>query len=397
MKSILSVFVVLFFTGPVAAETWYVEADGSTEYSTIQSAVNVAASGDTVRVGPGLYDDFFTWNESYPEELVVVHVTQAELTLIGAGLDETVLGPSVPWNVSQDDIRGVLAGRAFANERLTIESICIQNVYQGILFEGGGKLRVANSSLQGNSRDLFVYTPTTTSGDEVIIEACEFRLPSEASSPTHIKFYNQDLVLVTDSHFVLRETGISKHVSCSGREIIVENCEFLEGEVGIATLADETFVRNCLFEGQALWGLRAYNAGKIRIEDSKFENQYCALYNYDYWGEIEWKVQRTIFENVTDSTFRYRSLGPGFFRNCILAKGEQFVVRSYKVNGSSEKTHFDMTNNWWGTANPDSIQAWIWDASDEPELGHTIDWDPYKSEPVATEKKSLGGLRAMYR
>ncbi len=56
-----------------------------------------------------------------------------------------------------------------------------------------------------------------------------------------------------------------------------------------------------------------------------------------------------------------------------------------------------MRENYWGTDSPDSIQAWIEDHEDDPEIDYRILWSPFNSEPVPTEKKSLGGLRALYR
>ncbi len=56
-----------------------------------------------------------------------------------------------------------------------------------------------------------------------------------------------------------------------------------------------------------------------------------------------------------------------------------------------------MTNNWWGTSDPDSIQAWIYDGVDNPDVGGIIDWEPYRNDLVAAEKKSLGDVRAMFR
>lgn len=51
----------------------------------------------------------------------------------------------------------------------------------------------------------------------------------------------------------------------------------------------------------------------------------------------------------------------------------------------------DMTNNGWGTADPDSIQAWIYDGNDRPEDPYFIQWDPVLPGPLPVQKKSLGG------
>ena len=40
------------------AATWRVERDGSGDYTTIQPAVDAAASGDTILIGPGQYTEY---------------------------------------------------------------------------------------------------------------------------------------------------------------------------------------------------------------------------------------------------------------------------------------------------------------------------------------------------
>lgn len=50
---------------------------------------------------------------------------------------------------------------------------------------------------------------------------------------------------------------------------------------------------------------------------------------------------------------------------------------------------FDMTNNCWGTTNPDSIRAWIYDGKDDEGIGVVVDFEPFKNEQVAAEKTSL--------
>lgn len=127
-------------------------------------------------------------------------------------------------------------------------------------------------------------------------------------------------------------------------------------------------------------------------------NQFAAINDDDHTGSINWAIRRVTFESVEYCSFRYISLSNGYIRDCILARGDQWVIRHHDTNKSQdEPTHFDMTNNWWGTANPDSIQAWINDGLDDPAIGTIIDWYPFKAEPLATEKKSLGDLKAMFR
>jgi hypothetical protein len=64
-----------------------------------------------------------------------------------------------------------------------------------------------------------------------------------------------------------------------------------------------------------------------------------------------------------------------------------------------EVAHFDMTNNWWGTTDPDSIQAWIRDRNDFPEYPffYQVDFEPFLEGPVPVKKSSLGGFKSLFR
>lgn len=67
-----------------------------------------------------------------------------------------------------------------------------------------------------------------------------------------------------------------------------------------------------------------------------------------------------------------------------------------------EDYHLDMTNNWWGTTDRDSISAWIHDGNDVmwPRGGLvecTVDFEPFAEAPVPAKRTSLGGLKGLYR
>ncbi|MGD9162600.1 MAG: DUF1565 domain-containing protein [Desulfobacteraceae bacterium] len=87
-KIILSMAFFFIQTISVAASTYYVDLGGldendcSAEYPfrTIQKAADVVQPGDTVKVGPGLFNEFVTINTSgIPVALLSlrVHVVQA--------------------------------------------------------------------------------------------------------------------------------------------------------------------------------------------------------------------------------------------------------------------------------------------------------------------------------
>lgn len=57
MKTVfLAMMLASLLASGAEARTWRVERDGSGDYTIIQDAVDAAASGDTIRIGPGRFD-----------------------------------------------------------------------------------------------------------------------------------------------------------------------------------------------------------------------------------------------------------------------------------------------------------------------------------------------------
>ncbi len=75
--------------------------------------------------------------------------------------------------------------------------------------------------------------------------------------------------------------------------------------------------------------------------------------------------------------------------------GSGFAVRINGVFANFVLQNF--TGNYWGTTNPDAIAEMIWDNNDDPTMTSIVDFLPMADGPVATEKTTLDGLKAMYR
>jgi len=89
---------------------------------------------------------------------------------------------------------------------------------------------------------------------------------------------------------------------------------------------------------------------------------------------------------------------PHRIRHNHIIKGENYAVEIHGCNGP-DGTTLDMTENWWGTTDPDSIAAWIYDGHDQqwPHLECYVDFEPFLDGPVPADETSLGGLKARYR
>ena len=93
--SLLVIMTCLCLTFDVQAHTWLVEKDGSGDFTIIQDALDAAASGDTVRIGPGRFEDFKQYTYPGGTPVIVANVQVAHMTLIGAGSEATIIGSEV--------------------------------------------------------------------------------------------------------------------------------------------------------------------------------------------------------------------------------------------------------------------------------------------------------------
>ncbi len=83
------VFILCCLQATVIASTIHVEVDGTGDFTNIQPAVEAAASGDTIRIGPGVYDAFqsYTTTGGVTTDAIIA-VDWKDLVLIGSGRNE---------------------------------------------------------------------------------------------------------------------------------------------------------------------------------------------------------------------------------------------------------------------------------------------------------------------
>ena len=80
----------------------------------------------------------------------------------------------------------------------------------------------------------------------------------------------------------------------------------------------------------------------------------------------------------------------------VLSMKEYFLKASNYGNPSS--AYIDVRNNHWGTSSTEALLAYrIWDGNDDPNLKIFVDYMPFSTEPLETEKKSMGSFKSMFR
>ncbi|MDP2324951.1 MAG: hypothetical protein Q8N51_13110, partial [Gammaproteobacteria bacterium] len=141
--------LVMLLSTAAGASTWSVQRDGSGHFTAIQLALDAAADGDTILIGPGEYTESTTirppgWAydiQSYAD------LRCDNLTIIGAGADVTVIGPpTYQGNAATGNPAGLSYG---GRGTLHIRDLGIRHSYAmyviGILYMD--RCRLANNSI----------------------------------------------------------------------------------------------------------------------------------------------------------------------------------------------------------------------------------------------------------
>jgi hypothetical protein len=398
VRNIIFVLLLLLNAANAGAAVWRVEKDGSGDFTIIQQAVDASASGDTILIGPGRYDDKFLWGNPPWQQYTRVLVTRADLTLIGAGGDRTIIGDAVPMGIGYDQDSGLAAHVALGAGVVRIWGIGFENCYNGVHFNQIGSASVASCRFAGNGNSI----DSKIVGD-VRVDECMFEsLTGVYSSATHVLAWGPGHIELRASEFEISTLHAYswEHVhSQQISELFVQGCGFKGGSIGInATLGSGVVdISGCDFSMQHNAGIiHGMPYGTVRTRDTTMSGQYKALRSSS--PGARWEVESLNIEDVFECSLMFAQLGGGYVRNSHLAKGPRYAVLEVGTLPAASAVHLDMTNNWWGTTDPDSIQAWIFDGNDQPERPYYfIDWMPFRSGPVGTQKRSLGGVKSMFR
>jgi hypothetical protein len=85
------------------------------------------------------------------------------------------------------------------------------------------------------------------------------------------------------------------------------------------------------------------------------------------------------------------------FRNNHILQIDDGMWVYVTPNYDGPPLHFDLTNNYWGTTDPEEISAGIYDAFDDDSRHIYIDFEPMADGPVSTESTTWGQLKALYK
>lgn len=387
-RLVLIVSWVAVFAAAAQARTLRVEQDGSGDFAVIQDALDQAAPGDTILVGPGRYLDS-QWHllpgASYETE-VYAYVQIPSLTVIGAGAGETVIGPEEYESTTTFSPSGFAIGTSAGSFRL--ENVEVVNCYEGFVNRSGLRdIDIDQCRFFGNKYGV------TTYGMEGIISNCVVEHDLDGRLGTGIIVHNGG-VEIRDTVFMCSSGGVS--VGPGGGGALIRGCTFTGGMGGINLwLVDGVEVRDCVFASMDNAAIIIAGVDHV-IENNTIDAiQGVALTH----GNSISQIRNNTLRSSDYSAVLISATPPWiseFHNNDILSSdGARLVhLRFYNTDPPAQ---IDMTDNYWGWTESDSISARIYDAWDDSTVGGYVIYEPFSTESVEAEQTSVGGLKRLFR
>lgn len=389
---LIRLLIIIGFLGvvsPTFARTWYVEKDGSGDFTVIQDAADAADDGDVIQIGPGLFDDYTT--HSFGTANIILD-GQKSLTFIGSGSGVTLIGPEQYAGEPNSFGFGCLSGPA----TVRIENLMVANYNARGIDMYNANFEMSDCIIENCYKGVGLFTVNAS------IENCQFLNGPLATSSS--------AMWCRSPHLLVRNVEVHNYVSginfdySGSTDVLITDCLFDGGEFGYvgsrATFGAGGTIENCYFTNWRNYAFVAGGSGTIIFRNNVVEN--C---NGDGPGNgvgFEGCENLTMHDNIISNCNKCIFVGQAngqelIFNNHFFRKpGDGYFVKclSYWPYGPD---YVNLGNNYWGTTNTDEIDQWIFDGNDDPLVEMFINYMPLADGPVSTEKKTLDGVKALYR
>jgi hypothetical protein len=166
-----------------------------------------------------------------------------------------------------------------------------------------------------------------------------------------------------------------------------DNCR-----VGLSiSLGTTSEIRSCTIDGCTACSIAIGDLSTVQLYDNRFLGG-------DVVFLTEYASMVTGIGNVFEGgdTATIASIDAGLvLHNCHILRGTGDYVYLNGYEGESEV--LDLTNNYWGTTDADQIAAWIHDGNDDPGIHAIVNFEPFSGQPLGSEQRSWGGVKALFR
>ncbi len=351
------------------------------DYSVLQDALDAAAPGDTIAVGPGRYDQFQLHDVIDGTFVQSIGWVQTEgITLIGDDRETVFVGPETQVG----NVAGV-STVAFGVDR------------------GIGGLYVRGITFQNTN---FAFSAR----NECVIETCSFEF---ALSIALLATVTNGL-LVRESSFFSCEDGVVSPVGSGNSNLQVVGCQFLQmSTFGVDfSSVDSGLISGCYFSANRI-PIQIWNSEGVVVDSN--ETSGVTLGACGVTGGNATLIGNR-FGATTDATFAVKGGAVVFASGNHIGAGQgatMFIQGSSRLtfnhgliepgNGPSvlvttavsEVPAHDLRNNYWGTTDLAVIEKWISDGDDNP-FHSIVEFEPIATSPIPTRKESMSTFRSKF-
>ncbi|MCA9565740.1 MAG: hypothetical protein KC561_19720, partial [Myxococcales bacterium] len=366
---IVSCALALVLAASAGAATVRVEKDGSGDWTTLQGAVDAAATGDTILIGPGRYDDFHVSPWSPAQYLIVTLTLPKSLTFIGSDVDSVIVGPEA---YQLEHIGLVLGDGAAGGQPQHFRDITYENLVRGVSAAGG---TVSNCRFMGCKHGTAWYSAVAP----IEVTMCTFEgLPGRLDIGYAMAIWGAESAAMSDC-FVQDMAMYFERVS----DYTIQNNQFPKT---YAVYAFNNYLSNGVIQDCEISGQVGNQGGRLEIRDCEF-----SLVDTGPFNSLGCSDGTT---TIIGNTFRRGVVGGATIRVAYGARLSGYGNDIYHGDeapyvvyvAQSTEPEIDLRNNYWGTNDPDLIAEWIWDHNDDPELAGSVLFEPFSDTPLPTEK-----------
>ncbi len=392
--NLITIAALLLIASSCLAFTWHVEQDGSGDYEIIQHAVNVAAVGDTILIGPGRYDQYW---EFMPQIQVwaIVGVETDSLTFIGTNRDEVIIGTDYVYPIwpNINDSHGIAVGIGIP--WIIVENITFENMNKGVRCVPGGEVR---DCLFRSIADFGVFSENSISvcpECPFLVEDCEFI--DDRGSIAVAATNNSNSTSSIIAQRIGSHDGGGFYMDHPN--VIIDDCVIEDSIDGIVRMGGVIHASNTIIKRtmNSIWVYGGPVTTDLFCNNIRVIEGHMGRDVGINGGRIE--AENCVFTGGSDQydTIGMFSLSTAkFHNNHIFSNGSRYAVNVFAHQGPWDtKVHFE--NNWWGTADPDSVADMIYDHADTNGTQTTVLFEPILLGPCANKKKSFGGMKQLFR
>jgi hypothetical protein len=364
------------------ATTWRVELDGSGDFSDIQPAVDAAAAGDTILVGPGRFDTLLPAPGKADFAQAVVVIGQADLTIIGAGRDLTLIGPEswyAPVGAWPAGIRGG------GDQVLRLRSLTVEHLPRAVEW-AAGSVDLGDCLLRGGG---FGFYGLFSGAAQGVVQDCAFETTEEDGFAVWLE--QSTSFAIADTRF--DGIGVGVAVGGAAQGVSIAGCAF-SGSFAAITFGDGASgsVSDCSVAGAAVMSLGVTGGAQVTVDGLMVDGGDNGISAGS--GAVV-TVHASALEHTLAACVSVTGDAVVTMHGSHLLPNTGFGVSSFLYPGAP--VVLDFTGNFWGTTDNAAIAALIHDSVDDAAIHCTVDFAGASATPLGETPTSWGDLKASFR